>query len=257
MFEETATHINLEVNSLNKEYCYSFVMQHPENRLVTLYETPALHLIAVYKIAHHDDPLLPIVVETIEFNVAKDCDALRESGVQYLRAYDSVSSYQEAMDKFASATTTPYNIQGVVIVNLETGERTKARNPNFEKVKGLRGNQPKGQYQYLSLMSRGKVLEFLSFYPEFGEDFLLYKKQLHEFTTQLLSYYSDCYIKKQAALMTYPKQYRTHMYNLNALYKETLRPANKFVNKPETIKYINSLPTDQLMYAINYEMRGI
>lgn len=254
MFEETASHIGLDVNSLNKDYCYSFVMQHPENRLVTYYEVPALHLIAVYKILHGEDPSFPIVVENIDFNVARECNALRESGVQYLKNYEEITSYQEAMDKFASVTT-PYNIQGVVLINLETGERTKARNPNFEQVKRLRGNQPKGQYQYLSLMYQGKVNEFLSFYPEFKDDFLLYKEQLHDFTAQLLTHYSNCYIKKQAPLMTYPKRFRTHMYNLNTRYKNELKPAGKFVNKVETIKYVNSLPTDHLMYAINYEMR--
>lgn len=254
MFEETATHVNLDIVSLNKDYCYSFVMQHPENRLVTHYESPALHLIAVYKIIHDSDPSLLIKVESIDFNIAKGCDALNQSGVQYLKNYDEISSYQDAVDKFASVTT-PYNIQGVVLVNLETGERAKARNPNFEQVKRLRGNQPKGQYQYLALMSQGKIREFLSFYPEFTEDFLVYKDQLHKFTSQLLSHYADCYIKKQAPLMTYPKQFRTHMYNLNALYKNELKPAGKFVNKLETIKYVNALPTDHLMYAINYEAR--
>jgi hypothetical protein len=254
MFEETLAHINLEVNSLNKNYCYSFVMQHPDNRLVTHYESPALHLIAVYEITHCDDLSLPISVRTIDFNIAKSCNALRESNVQYLREYDTVHSYQEAIDKFASVTT-PYNIQGVVLVNLETGERAKARNPNFEQVRRLRGNQPKGQFQYLSLMSQGKVREFLSFYPEFSADFLLYKDKLHKFTGQLLSHYSDCYVKKTAPLMSYPKQYRTHMYCLNAVYKSVLKPVGKIVSKQETIKYINSLPTDQLMYAINYENR--
>jgi hypothetical protein len=258
MFEESASYVGLSINNLNNEYCYSFVMQHPENRIVTYYEVPALHLIAVYKIIHDFDETSPsvsiVTVESVDFNIARGCDALRESGVQYLKTYDEIASYQEAVDKFASVTT-PYNIQGVVLVNLETGERTKARNPNFEQVKRLRGNQPKGQYQYLSLMSQGKIREFLSFYPEFSDDFLLYKDQLHKFTSQLLTHYSDCYIKKQAPLMSFPKQYRTHMYNLNTLYKSVLKPAGQFVNKLVTINYVNGLPTDHLMYAINYDMR--
>lgn len=255
MFEETASYIGLSINDLNKDYCYSFVMQHPENRLVTHYEVPSAHLIAVYKITHDAELSSPITVESVDFNIARGCDALRESRVQYLQNYDTITSYQEAVDKFASVTT-PYNVQGVVLVNLKTGERTKARNPNFEQVKRLRGNQPKGQYQYLSLMSRGKIQEFLSFYPEFKTDFSLYKEQLHKFTSQLLTYYSECYIKKQSPLMSYPKQFRTHMYNLSTLYKNELKPAGKFVNKLETIKYVNALPTDHLMYAINYETRS-
>ena len=59
---------------------------------------------------------------------------------------------------------TSYHIQGVVI-KTDDGARYKFRNPNYEHVRHLRGNQPKLQYQYLVLRQSGKVKEYLQYYP--------------------------------------------------------------------------------------------
>ena len=44
---------------------------------------------------------------------------------------------------------TNYNTLGFVLINKVTGERAKIRNPVYEQVRQLRGNQPKLQFQYL------------------------------------------------------------------------------------------------------------
>jgi hypothetical protein len=248
MFEESAMHLNLDINLLNPEYCYSFVMQHPNNTLVTHFVEPMLHLIAVYKITQFGG------VDSVNINIAKSCNHLYASGVSYLQNYDSLTSYQEAVDKYASVTT-PYLIQGVVFINLETGERCKVRNPNFDQVKKLRGNQPKSQFQYLTLLSQQKVQEFLSFYPEFADDFTIYREQLGKFSRTLVGLYKDCYVKKMGPLITYPKQYRTHMFNLHALYTSILKPNGKRVTHWTVMEYVVGLPTDHLMYALNFESR--
>jgi hypothetical protein len=253
MFEESAVHLNLDINMLNQEYCYSFVMQHPDNTLVTHFLEPMLHLIAVYKIMQLGGT---ITVDSVNINIAKSCNNLHESGVTYLHNYDLLTSYQESMDKYASVTT-PYHIQGVVFTNLETGERCKVRNPNFDQVKMLRGNQPKSQFQFLKLTftDQYKVDEFLSFYPEFRYDFSRYNSQLHEFLRLVLSNYSSCYVNKMAPLMSYPKQFRTHMYNLHALYTTVLKPDGKRINASQVYQYISGIPTDHLMYALNFDSR--
>ena len=48
-----------------------------------------------------------------------------------------------------------------VIVYHKSGVRTKFRNPNYEFVRQLRGNEPKKQYRYLVLRQQEKVMEYL------------------------------------------------------------------------------------------------
>ena len=50
MFLEACNVNNLDFDILNRDYCYSFVLQHPQNRIVTLITRPQLYLVRVYKI---------------------------------------------------------------------------------------------------------------------------------------------------------------------------------------------------------------
>ena len=59
------------------------------------------------------------------------------------------SSYYELAKNYASMETN-INTMGVVIYHTD-GTRTKMRNPNYEYLKQLRGNNTKLQYQYLCL----------------------------------------------------------------------------------------------------------
>jgi hypothetical protein len=141
MFNEACLINNLNIQSLNPKYCYSFVLQHPENRIVVPFKTAQLFLVAVYEICQTEDSAL---VKEIDIN-----ELMREQvwTVRIPETYE-FTTYTELINKFASPNT-PYDILGIVVKNVETGERTKFRNPIYEEVRQLRGNQPKLQYQYL------------------------------------------------------------------------------------------------------------
>jgi hypothetical protein len=150
---------------------------------------------------------------------------------------------------------TSYDILGVVIHNKTTGERTKIRNPVYEQVRNLRGNQPKLQYQYLFLRSEGKIKDFLKYYPENKQIFSTFRDQIHLFTNTLFLNYVSCYIKKDKPLIEFSEQYRTHMYNIHQNYLNDLREKKLFVTNVIVQKYVNKLHPSLLMYSLNYQMR--
>jgi hypothetical protein len=150
---------------------------------------------------------------------------------------------------------TSYDIVGVIIYNKETGERSKIRNPVYEQVRNLRGNQPKLQYQYLCLRKEGKVKDFLKFYPENKAEFSTFRDQVHLFTNTLYSNYVSCYIKKEKPLLDFSEQYRTHMFNIHKIYIDELRVKKLFVNSTVVQKYVNELHPSLLMYCLNFQMR--
>jgi hypothetical protein len=150
---------------------------------------------------------------------------------------------------------TSYDIVGVVMHNKETGERAKVRNPVYEQVRNLRGNQPKLQYQYLSLRKAGKVGDFLKFYPENKREFSTFRDQVHLFTNTLFTNYISCYIKKERPLKEFPDQYRTHMYSLHQKFLNELRENKQFITNTIVINYVNGLHPSLLMYCLNHHMR--
>jgi hypothetical protein len=164
------------------------------------------------------------------------------------------NSYPELIEKFGSMNTS-YDIVGVMLHNISTGERAKIRNPVYEQVRNLRGNQPKLQYQYLSLRKEGKVGEFLKFYPENKKEFSAFRDQVHLFTETLFNNYVSCYIKKEKPLREYPEKYKTHMYNIHQKYINELKELKQFVTNTFVQKYVNELHPSLLMFCLNHDLR--
>jgi hypothetical protein len=250
MFLEASKSCGLLLDNLEKENCYSFVLQHPENRIVVPFKKSQLYLVAVYSIHNEQDNISVTVNDVNDF---VDVFHALNTTVQFPRIY-KFEKYSELIDKYASMNTS-YNILGVVLYNKITGERSKIRNPVYEQIRNLRGNQPKLQYQYLSLRKEGKVGEFLKFYPENKKEFSAYRDQLHLFTETLFSNYISCYIKKAKPLILFTDQYRTHMFNLHKKYLNELKEQKLFITSAIVKKYVNELPSSLLMYCLNFQMR--
>lgn len=249
MFLEAVEKNNLFFEGLNKTFCYSFVLQHPENRIVVPFKTPQLYLVAIYSIANNVD----ITIASHDIYDVDNCGIFASTGIKFPQLYEWCK-YSDLIEKYASMNTL-YDILGVVIYNRDTGVRTKIRNPVYEEVRLLRGNQPKLQYQYLSLRNQGKVSDYLKFYPENKKEFSSFREQVHLFTNTIYNNYVSCYIKKEKPLIEFAEQYRTHMFNIHRLYLDELREKKQFVTNSVVIKYVNELAPTLLMYCLNFHMR--
>lgn len=250
MFLEAAHKNNLILQRLNPEYCYSFVLQHPENRIVVPFKNPQLYLVGIYSIKNYDNN---ISVSFYDTQTCKELFQIYNTSIQFPEIY-KFNTYSELIEKYASMNTS-YDVVGVVLHNKLTGERAKIRNPVYEQVKLLRGNQPKIQYQYLCLRKEGKVCDYLKFYPEYKKEFSTLRDQVHLFTDTLFTNYISCYIKKEKPLKEFSEQYRTHMFNIHQKYLNELREKSLFVTNSVVIKYVNELHPSLLMYCLNFQMR--
>ena len=250
MFMEACLFNNFNIQTLNPKFCYSFVLQHPENRIVVPFKKPQLFLVAVYEIIEQDNNIT--VIEE-DLTVVMQFGLWHMTGIRFPNRYE-FTTYTELIDKFASANT-PYDILGIIVKNTETGERTKFRNPIYEEVRQLRGNQPKLQYQYLCLRHSGKLPEFLKYYPESKGDMSKFRAQVHTFTNTLHQNYISCYVKKEKPLREYPAQYKTHMFKIHEIFINDLRPNKLFVTNTVVINYVNKLHPSLLMFCLNHHMR--
>jgi len=253
MFIEALKETGLDFNKLNPLYSYSFVLQHPLNRIVVPFKKPGLYLVAVYEIVHTECNIVNIT--NINMSLIKEQREIwSETSVQFPEIYDDWKCGADLVDKYASMNTS-YEVVGVIIKNLNTGTRSKIRNPVYENVRHLRGNQPKLMYQYLSLRQLGKVTEYLKYYPEHKKEFSFFREQLHKYTLALYQNYIDCYIKKQKPLREYAEKYRTHMYNIHQIYVNQLKTEGRHISNSVVIDYVNKVHPTLQMYALNYDMR--
>lgn len=252
MFLEAMNTQDLDFNQFDPNLCYSFVLQHPENRLVVPFSKPQLVLVGLYKISGSEITILDkrtCLIENIVFpkQLNEFCD--------YNTLYTGDDDCWSNLHQYFNQLNMDYKIVGINIYNRQTNQRAKIRNPSYEYVRKLKGNSPKLQYQYYNLRRLGKVKEYLQFYPEHRVAFSDLRQDLHVWTEQLWQNYRACYVQKEKPVKEYPKKFKTHMYHLHQIYLNDLREMGHYISKQVVIKYVNSLEPARLMFVINFDQR--
>lgn len=232
-----------KLDDIPKNVCLSFVLQHPKNRIVVPFLKPSLYLVAAYCL--NDYTVTPINIRDNSFR------SKLPSWVSYPEVYN-ITNYEELNNKISSIST-DYKKVGVIIYSETTGLRTKIRNPLYESVKKLRGNQPKLQYRFLTLKKEKNIDEYLYYYPEHTDLFIEYNNKVNLFCSKLYSNYISCYVRKHKPLREYSSEYRTNMFKIHEKYINELRPVNLIVTKEVVHNYVNSMEEAILMNNINYK----
>jgi hypothetical protein len=249
MFLEACIEEKLDFDILNKKCSYSFVLQHPENRIVKNVEKPKLFLTRVFSF-NDDNDIFDVTEE--EKNI--DIDTPRTFFNINKNQTFHISNWIDFTD-LCSGEDLPYDMVGFVIYNKD-GVRTKIRNIAYENLKRLKGNLQKMFLQYLTLRKNNQLSYFLKFFPEYSAEFEIYKKKLYNWTYQLFDHYVDTFILKKKRLKECPFEFKPILYNIQKEYLEMLKPNNRKV----TFKYISSyvkecIPPKKLMFCINYPLR--
>jgi hypothetical protein len=171
---------------------------------------------------------------------------LNGSTVKFPRTID-FENYVNLSEQFEN--TDSYTV-GVIIKNNRTGERTKIRNMTYEKVRRLRGNQPKLKYHYLCLRQEGTLAEYLNYFPESVAEFTSFRNEIHCFTKKLYATYVACFIKKTQSLSGLSFTFKNDLYNLHHLYINTLKKDNLKITLSNVVSMVNLMPPGLLMRSL-------
>jgi hypothetical protein len=142
---------------------------------------------------------------------------------------------------------------GIIIRKSGTNIRTKIRNPNYEKIRLLRGNSSNLQYHYFTLVNENKVDEFLHYYPEYIKKIKKYSSIDNKFINNLYKNYVSCYINKNLILKHFPKNYRTHMFYIHQIYLNQLKPTKKVVKYEVVNDYVKKMDNSLHMWSVNFD----
>lgn len=252
MFHQSILECNLNLNELDKNYCYSFVMMHPLNNLVSIIgDKPKLYLIEIYHIEYLDEINTKInIINKNEF--IKDKLTMQKLFIPHIFNVPSVSNSFDSLTFIdLGVYVRKYSNMGFIIKNVKTGERSKIRNPYFEKVQMLRGNQPSSLYHFLSLRKQNKLNEFLEYFPEKINQFSNYKEILYNFTNDLHQKYLFINVHKIDKFSDCHSCFKRHIYKLHECYINGIKTSNKIkIDKKFVINYVNSLDTTNLFKSL-------
>lgn len=220
--------INLEL--LNKDHCYSFVMQHNENRNISYVNENRLILVEEYDLNNY---------QQVDISHYTDID----NGFQ-ISSYHNPSNIQEYLNNMKNnphfswkGTTIKYN-----------NKRMNYINPLYTYVKDIKINNNNPLYNFVKLKKENKIDEYLYYFPEYTNIFNEYQNKTNSFIKDLYDNYVKKNITKEIVVEDIPYQLKPLVYELHGYYLET---KNK-INNQKILDYISQLDEKRLTFVIKY-----
>lgn len=230
-----------EADHLDKSVVYSWVLQHPEERIVVApaYGVPKLWLVerCTFDAAGNrliltaplpaDSPLAAHLPQKFDLHTVADIQA-------------RVSANGRRLGN---------GWQGIVVKMAGTGVRYKLRSVQYNAARMLRGNQAKLQYLWLERWSEGKgaLTNYLKVYPEeehaANEVVAAFKAATQEFHDTYLKVYKHRTLKLGDA----PIKYRKLIWEA--------RQANVGTYFPNLRDFMNGQDIPRKLWLVNFEKR--
>lgn len=234
---------------LDKNKCYGFVLQHPENHIVMKILNPRIYLVSVYEIEPISSVVNFISPEIYQLNPIFE----KYSMIHFPKSYDLQKYPVEEFIRVHSSIHTPLIVAGIMITDLTTGQTYAQINPNYLELAELRGNQPNIQYQYLCLRRIQKVAAFLQHFPQYNSVFTKYKLQYDTFITNVHQSYLSYYVKKEGIVIS-PKYFPT-IYDIHhSIFIPSMTNKSKIIIRKNVVKeYIDQFDPAKILYLLNYD----
>jgi len=258
------------VRDLDKDYCYNFVLQHPQNHIVLMIEHACVYLVAIYKIVNllqkneflvNQLPLMETVKETFVLNLlhelgifllpeqhpfSQNTEPAMYNNILHYRNYEIINSSKDIM--IASPL-------GYMFLDTNTGDRAKIECEYYGRLKELRGNNPNLQYQYLCVRRMNKVKDFLYYFPQYRGLFYRFYQDFENFINNVHMSYLSYYIQKQEIVIS--KKYAPHVFKIHhEVYLPSLQTEEPIIVKRRVVKeYFEKMEPRELIYHLNYDRR--
>lgn len=266
MFFELLRESELTVDMFDKRYAYTFVMQHVENKMVLPIDKNRLYLVEVYVIYNSptqcnlDD--IPIgdavgceicLVQPVPISSFRIMFPEFRGKLFYPRIYSSSFGsvdHGNFVDYYARGDMHCYD-PGIMIRNLFTNDRVKVTNPNYERVRELKGNRSLLKYRYFEVTKEAVKNEFLRYFNEFETIFGQYDVVFNNFVSLLYNTYRNCYIVRTISYDDIDYHLQTHMRKLHRKYRQELQPQRRAMSMHTVFHYVSNMPTKKLAEHIH------
>jgi hypothetical protein len=223
LFWETFTASGLTTDSMDLSSTYSWVLQHPEERIVVApaYGIPKLTLVQASGV------------------IPDNVEALRP------QEYNLVTL--EDVKEFVTAEGRRRGAQWQGVCLYSDGVRYKLRTNEYDEARHLRGNQAKLPYTWLERWSQGKLPAYLRLYPEDQCSADAVIANFKACTQELHDLYMMVYRRKELPLGQAPQKYRKLLWDAHQ--------ANKGAYFPHLRQFMNEQDTARKLWLVNYATR--
>lgn len=236
LFDEAAELGGFDYDTLDKNCCYSFVLCHPENRIVVRYKKPYLVHVVTRRLDTFEE-----VTETHGV-----VGALRP------KVYTKFSTPWELVNY--AHIQSDSNLEGYMVKcisevdDVVTHQRMKIITSAYLAVKELRGNGNNLFFRYLELRQAGLLTSFNQYFPEFADQFKAYETNILNIAREIKAQYINKFVYRSIKAADW--HYRPLVYKLHGEYLEKHEPTTM----DKVLKYIGELHPKQLCFMYNRTM---
>lgn len=217
---------DIDTSLLDMTCSYSFVMRHTQNRIISPVLENTVYLVDMYRYGE-DGPTHLTTEYPSHFQTPDSCHSVDE----FMNVYDR---------------ELPYYIKGFTIK--QGSMRYKYINPNYLYVKHLLPTSNNPYLNYVELRGNGMLREYLVYFPEYVNEYAMYRDQIHTFTNDLYTMYKNVHIYKTSEKTDIPFHMKPLIYDIHGLYLKDRTP----IRWEHMKEYIHELPPKKLLFALNY-----
>ena len=259
MFLEALTRNNDENNINNniiinfaKNYCYNFVLLHPENEIIFTIDSPRLYLTSVFKTSKSiNDSVINIPPSIFE-----SWDFFQNTTIIF-PSKKEFSNWNQLKSKEFEIFNTKKEICGYHAIHLPSGDRCIFYNPIYKDLLRYKTLNPKQMFHYLNLHRMNLIKEFLVLFPKFRKKFNLYKDHLHQYIENLHGAYLAKYVFKTSQII-----HTKYVPYVDLIHREIYVPSLNFKNKEKITKkivyyYIMYKTPPEILYMLFHEKRQL
>jgi hypothetical protein len=210
-------------DQLSKDNCYSFVLRHQKNRIVSPIPVNAIYLIECHKIndtiESQELPEISGIYNIINFN------------------HDEVTNYKDDLY---------FSIKGFTIKT--KNNRVNWLNPNYLYVKNLKMNYNDKFLNYIELRQTRLLSEYLNYFPEDQYTFKEYRDQFNSIKQKLHESYILHFVRREKELKEIDYPLRPLLFKLHEYYKET----GEIITIKVVSDYLHGIPSRKMLFIKNY-----
>ena len=221
--------------SLMGQYTFaSFVLRHPEHRVVERVRYPYLHCVHAGWIEKDGR------VHIEEKNTLQG---------QFEIPVYPISGFASEKDRESYFTnlvqSKGWTWQGLTLKDGKGG-RWRLRNPNYMILRGLRGAEATPVERFLRLRAQAKVSEYLKHYHEERQIFWDLEQDLRKKTKEVFDGYCIVHKSHQKKLADLPKLIQPFVFRLHSHYLDILKPLGEKVSIQHAIETVNTSASFEL-----------
>lgn len=211
----------------------SFVLQHPEHRVVAKIQNPFLYLVHLGTVSSSGR----VDISERATNWPQKFGRLQVPSYP-VRKFQSEQEIDDLLRR--TSVQRGWRWQGLVFKDGQ-GRRWRLRTPTYTMMRELRGAEAGDMERFFRLRASRKVMDYLKHYSEERDAMWAYEQTLRARTADIMAAYADVHKAHAVAFKDLPEAYKPAVFMLHMKWRNELREKGFKVRVQNAIEVVNGM----------------